>query len=133
MALLGDPRKALAFHPGLEICFPFLPPQLRPSLQGFRLGLTPTYLSPGLLGGPVKDVVTGEVRVLREAQLAPQLKLWGWKEEANRGHHGAFLPPTCTRTTQESRGEAGFFLNPCGGARSLEADTCAGRGSANTE
>lgn len=35
----------------------------------------PAYLSLGLLGGPLKDVITGEVRVLGETQLAPELQL----------------------------------------------------------
>lgn len=37
----------------------------------------PAYLSLGLLGDPLEDVVAGEVRVLRETQLVPQLQLCG--------------------------------------------------------
>lgn len=72
-------------HPSVGICFPFLhlikhrhstehrsqgprPPDA-PLLTG------PAYLSLRLLGGPLKNIVTGEVRVLGETQLAPELQL----------------------------------------------------------
>lgn len=37
----------------------------------------PTHLSPALLGGPLEDVVTGEVGVLGETRLVPELQLCG--------------------------------------------------------
>lgn len=80
----GRPERAHAC-PWFGICFPFLhfiktntqqrtevkvlDPSEAPLLTG------PAYLSLGFLGGPLKDVVTGEVGVLGETQLAPELQL----------------------------------------------------------
>lgn len=45
--------------------------------QGTESRPRPAHLFSGLLGGPLEDVIAGEVRVLRAAQLAPGPQLWG--------------------------------------------------------
>lgn len=56
--------------------------------QGTESRPRPAHLFSGLLGGPLEDVVTGEVRVLRAAQLAPRPQLWGrGRADHDQGAH----------------------------------------------